>query len=570
MTNNLLIALLVLATLVLALQLLALFRKANVDFSPLKKFFHSVQESQEQSEQAVRQEIAANKLELSSRLGQARDELNNSVKHFANLLYQHLVPLLKNSEEKIDKMSDSIDLHLQLAREAIGKELELVRQGALDASKLLREDVNAAQRASGSVVSAVGEMGEVQKAQLDGFASGLGAMADSTKSALEAQRATIDERLTRIHEDGASSSQQLREELGNTTRDIAQAQRTQAEALLANLDKLTDSSERKLEAMKAAVEAKLQGIQEDNARQIDLMRATVDERLHGLLEKRLDESFKLLGDRLVAVHAGLGEMRTLADGIGDLKKVLSNVRSGGTLGEVLLGNLLQEILSPDQYAANVATKGPRERVEFAIKLPGRVNRADQAVWLPISARFPSGEYERLLAAQDGAGGAGPDAAEIAGQSFEKSVRDCAATICDAYLDPPKTTEFAIMFLPSEGLYAEVARRVGLIEEIRREFRVVITGPTTAAALFNGLQMGFKTLASRKRSSIWSALGDGGSPLAYFAGAAKSLKKKLDLANDGIEPSGTRIKGPHRKLTAPAALPRPNAAPADPADGQRKG
>jgi DNA recombination protein RmuC len=562
MTDILLIALLVIAVGSLVLQLLALFRGPAVDLSPIQQSFKAIEDSHQRGERAVREEIGMNRQEISAGLGQSRDELNNSVKRFAGLLFQQLAALIRANDQKIDQMREAVDQRLRQIQQENARCLDAVRQDAQATSRTLRDEVSAAQRASGdSLVSTVGEMGRLQKAQLDGFAAGLTALTASTEQRLDAHRVTIDGRLSGIAEDGANSARQLREEVGNTMRGMSEDQRAQIQVFAAQLGKLIESNEQKLDALKCAVEEKLKGIQQDNARQLDQMRETVDEKLQGTLERRLGESFKQVSDRLEAVHKGLGEMSTLAVGVGDLKKVLTNVKSRGTWGEVLLGSLLQEVLSPDQYAANVATKEEQERVEYAIKLPGRGDSSDEVVWLPIDAKFPKEDYERLIEAQERAD---PEGAEAAGRGLEKSVRGFAATICRKYLNPPKTTDFGIMFLPTEGLYAEVVRRVGLVELIQRESRVVIAGPTTVAALLNSLQMGFKTLAIQKRSSeVWKVLGDVKTQFSLYGGVIDKLKKKLDLASKTVDQVGVRTRAIHRKLSDVQALPGVDAGPLPP-------
>jgi DNA recombination protein RmuC len=287
------------------------------------------------------------------------------------------------------------------------------------------------------------------------------------------------------------------------------------------------------------------------------MRKTVDEKLEGTLEKRLGESFKLVSERLELVHKGLGEMQTLASGVGDLKKVLTNVKTRGTWGEFAVGNLLDQVLSPDQYAANVVTKeGSDERVEFAIRLPGRDEGENEVVWLPIDAKFPKEDYERLVDAADRGDSA---AIEEAGRQLETRIKNSARDICDKYLNPPKTTDFALMYLPTEGLYAEVVRRPGLVENIQREHRVVVAGPTTFAALLNSLQMGFRTLAIEKRSSeVWKVLGAVKAEFGKFGDVLGSVKKKLHQAADTIDKAETRTRAISRRLRGVEELPAAEA------------
>ncbi len=283
----------------------------------------------------------------------------------------------------------------------------------------------------------------------------------------------------------------VREEMANNRRESAQSIKDFTDQLL----KLTDMNERKLEQGREVVEPRLQALQEDNSKKLEKMRETVDEKLHSTLEKRLGESFKVVSDRLEKVHAGLGEMQSLASGVGDLKKVLTNVKTRGTWGEIQLGNLLEQMLTADQYERNVVTKqGSRDPVEFAIKLPGRDSKV---VYIPVDAKFPKEDYDRLLEAQDKNDMA---ALEESVKAIESRIKLEARKIRDKYIDPPHTTDFAIMYLITEGLYAEVLRRPGLCDLLQREFRVMVAGPTTIAAVLNSLQVGFRTLAVEKRAS----------------------------------------------------------------------
>lgn len=307
--------------------------------------------------------------------------------------------------------------------------------------------------------------------------------------------------------------------------------------------------------------------------QVDAIRTTVDEQLQGTLERRLDESFTLVSERLEQVHQGLGEMRSLASGVGDLKRVLTNVKLRGTWGEVQLGNLLEQILTPAQYAKNVCTKGEGlERVEFAIKLPGRDTTTSGApVWLPIDAKFPSEDYERLIEASE----AGDVAAqEYSGKALEVRVRQCARDIADKYVAPPATTDFAIMFLPTEGLFAEVIRRPGLAELIQRDYRVVVAGPTTLAALLNSLQMGFRTFAIEKRSSeVWTVLGEAKTEFRRYADVLDRIKHKLLEATSAVDRASVRTRAIERKLQSvesnetPELMDAVNTSHTHPATGQ---
>jgi DNA recombination protein RmuC len=306
-----------------------------------------------------------------------------------------------------------------------------------------------------------------------------------------------------------------------------------------------------LEGVRAIVDLRLKEIQQDNAKQIDKMRATVDEKLQGTLEKRLGESFKLVSERLEQVHKGLGAMQQLASDVGGLQKVLSNVKMRGGWGEVQLGSLLEQVLTQDQFARNVKTReDSADRVEFAIKLPGDENGAP--VWLPIDAKFPTEDYQRLLGAQDKGDSI---AIEEAMKSLEVQLKKSAKDICQKYINPPRTTDFALMFLPTEGLYAEAIRRIGLVEQVQRDCRVIFAGPTTLAALLNSLQMGFRTLAIQKRSSeVWNLLAGVKSEFAKFGDSLTKVKEKLDQASSDMDKVAVRSRAITKKLRDVEELP----------------
>jgi DNA recombination protein RmuC len=325
----------------------------------------------------------------------------------------------------------------------------------------------------------------------------------------------------------------------------------------ATLSKMTEQTDKKLNELKGAVEAKLTQIQTENSAKLEEMRKTVDEKLQGTLDKRLGESFKLVSERLEQVQKGLGEMQTLAIGVGDLKKVLTNVKTRGTWGEVQLGNLLEQILISGQYEKNVTTKaGSADRVEFAIKLPGKDAQDGKAVWLPIDAKFPKEDYERLVEAAEQAN---VELVEQAAKQLESRIKTEAANIHNKYIDPPNTTDFGILFLPTEGLYAEVLRRVGLAESLQRDFRVVIAGPTTLAALLNSLQMGFRTLAIEKRSSeVWTVLGAIKTEFGRFGVIIEKVQKKLQEASNVVDTAVVRKNAMERTLRNVDELPTADA------------
>lgn len=334
--------------------------------------------------------------------------------------------------------------------------------------------------------------------------------------------------------------------------DIATLQKQQLDTFSNQLTALTRTNEEKLEAVRRTVERQLQNLQDDNSRKLEAMRQTVDEKLHATLESRLGESFKLVGERLEQVHRGLGEMRSLAAGVGDLKKVLTNVKTRGTWGEMSLAFLLEELFTPEQYACNVATKkGSSDRVEFAIRLPGR-DAGDGEVWLPIDAKFPDADYQKLLEAQEKAD---PGLVEESAKALERFIKSEAKKIQEKYVDPPHTTDFAVMYLPVESLYAEVLRRPGLAESLQHDFRIVAAGPTTLAALLNSLQLGFRTLTIEKRSSeVWALLGAVKKEFGNFGDLLDKTHKKLQEASNTIEDASRKSRTIERKLKGVQELP----------------
>ena len=360
----------------------------------------------------------------------------------------------------------------------------------------------------------------------------------------------FDTRLGQFTERTEAGLQALRQNLGDDARrareESAQGQQRFGDGLQARLEKLTETTERRLGEVRLTLEGKLKDMQQDNAAKLEQMRQTVDEKLQATLETRLGESFRQVSERLEQVHRGLGEMQSLATGVGDLKRVLGNVKTRGIFGEVQLAAILEQMLTPDQYAANVATRpNSGERVEFAIRLPGASDDPGTPVWLPIDAKFPREDYERLLDAQERADG---DAALQAGAALERRIREEARTIAAKYVAPPHTTDFAILFLPTEGLYAEVLRRPGLVESLQRDHRMVIAGPTTLSAILNSLRMGFRTLAIEKRSSeVWQVLGAVKTEFGKFAGVLEKTRKKLSEATNIIDQADTRTRAIERKL-----------------------
>ncbi|HJV54215.1 MAG TPA: DNA recombination protein RmuC [Noviherbaspirillum sp.] len=388
-----------------------------------------------------------------------------------------------------------------------------------------------------ALIAQLTSVATIQNNQIDSFAQQLAKLNEMNAQQLESMRQAI-----------ATQAQAGREEQASALKRFG-------DTLNQSLTTLTESNAQRMAEVRATLEAKIRDLQNDNGTRLEEMRKTVDEKLHATLEQRLGESFKLVSDRLEKVHQGLGEMQQLAIGVGDLKRVLTNVKTRGTWGEVQLEMLLEQVLTPDQYAKNVETvPGSGERVEFAIKLPGQDD--GRPVWMPIDAKFPKEQYERLAEAAELADA---DGVAAAGKELERAVRLEAKTIAEKYLSPPLTTDFAILFLPTEGLYAEVMRRPGLADELQRVCRVSIAGPSTLSALLNSLQMGFRTLALEKRSSeVWQVLGAVKTEFAKFGDVLAATKNTLERAAKNIEQAETRTRQMSRKLKSVEALPAETA------------
>jgi len=374
---------------------------------------------------------------------------------------------------------------------------------------------------SGRLEGGLTAIGQGQEARLANLAAG-------TQTAFEQLRRGVEERLGQALADARAGRQEL------------------AQAFAAFEQRLFQRTQ----AIEGVIDARLAAIQTDNASKLEAMRQTVEEKLHATLEQRLGQSFRLVSERLEQVQRGLGEMQHLAAGVGDLKRVLTNVKARGAWGEVQLEALICQILAPGQFERNVATRpNANERVEFAVRLPGL---DDRPVWLPIDAKFPLEDYQRLLEAHDRADAEGVEAAT---RALEARLRNEAKTIREKYIEPPFTTDFAVLYLPTEGLYAEALRRPGLVEGLQRELRVTLAGPTTIAALLNSLQLGFRTLAIEKRAAqVWQVLGEVKTEFGKFGEAIEATKKKLDEARNRFDAVGVRTRAIERRLKNVEALP----------------
>ncbi len=377
--------------------------------------------------------------------------------------------------------------------------------------------------------------------------------ARSSRQELTQNLATFQQTLV---QQGAEATRTQNTQIDAFGQQLALLQKTLSDTLAQRLEALSESNARRMSEVRATLEAQLAQLQQTNIAKLDEMRATVDEKLQTTLHARLGESFKQVAERLEQVHKGLGEMQTLAAGVGDLKHLLTNVKTRGMFGEAQLAGLLEQVFVPDQYAAQVATRpGNKNVVDFAIKLPGKSDDGSP-LWLPIDAKFPNEDYERLLDAQQRADG---PAAEVAAKALEARIRLEAKSIAEKYIEPPYTTDFAILFLPTEGLYAEVLRRPGLMESLQREHRITLAGPTTLLAMLSSLQMGFRTLALEKRSSeVWQVLGAVKTEFGKFGDVLAKVKAQTETVLNTLSSAETRSRAMGRALRQVEALPEAQA------------
>lgn len=424
-----------------------------------------------------------------------------------------LMQLLQASERSERELRQQIQTTAQGSRQEMGTYLTQFQQG---------------------LTGQMSSVATLQNNQIEAFSQHLAKLSESNTQQLDSMRQAM-----------IVQAQSAREEQSLALKQFG-------DTLHQAIATLTESNAQRMAEVRATLEQRIQALQADNAAKLEEMRKTVDEKLHATLEHRLGESFKLVSDRLEKVHQGLGEMQQLAVGVGDLKRVLTNVKTRGTWGEVQLEMLLEQVLTPEQYAKNVETvPGTGERVEFAISLPGKADD-NKPVWLPIDAKFPKEQYERLVEASENADAEG---VAVAGRELERAMRTEAKTIAEKYLSPPLTTDFAILFLPTEGLYAEVMRRPGLADELQRNYRVSIAGPSTLSALLNSLQMGFRTLVLEKRSSeVWQVLGAVKTEFNKFGDVLAKTKATLESAAKNIENAEVRTRQMTRKLKSVEALP----------------
>ncbi|MFN4298528.1 MAG: DNA recombination protein RmuC [Thermaurantimonas sp.] len=466
-------------------------------------------------EKSVKSDLAIQRQELNQSLAENRRELSDSIRDFKTEL-----------QTAIKYIGDLSSSSFNTINQTLADKLENLRQNMDNAHRDNRTEIK----------DTLNGFGIEQKTKLDELITTL-------KNQLEKIESKVETRLQELNTQAKSDNSQMREAIGNSFKDFELRFERSVNAL-------SETQKEKL----AQVEKSQKELIDYTNKQLDNIRATVEEKLEKTLGERLGQSFETVSKQLNEVQRGLGEMQTIASEVGGLKKVLSNVKLRGSMGEVQLGMLLEQMLAPSQYEANVATKpGSRETVEFAVKMPGRSENETEVVYLPIDAKFPKDVYEQLIAAYESGQ---PDQIDSAVKNLENAIRKNAKDIRDKYIHPPQTTDFAIMFLPFEGIYAEVIRRTALVDQLRAEYQITVAGPTTLAAILNSLQMGFRTLALQKRSSeVWNVLREVKTEFEKFGGLLDKAKNNIQKGLNQIEDvAGTRTRAIQRKLRDVEVLP----------------
>jgi DNA recombination protein RmuC len=525
----------------------------------------------------VRDELRVGREEARSAGKELREEVSVSVKASAGTLSNTLEGVgkaqqtqLEGMTKQLKELTESNQGALDRIRAAIDSRVKELQDGNDRKLGEMRKEVSDGLRSTSDTLSkALEGMGQAQQAQLEVMTKQLKELTESNQGALERIRSTFDSHVKELQDGNERKLGEMRKEvsdglrstsdmLSSTLEGVGKAQQTQLEGMTKQLKELTDSNQGALDRIRATFDSRVKELQEGNERKLDEMRRTVDEKLHETLEKRLGESFKIVSERLEAVHKGLGEMQSLAAGVGDLKRVLTNVKARGTWAEVQLGAILEQILTPGQYEKNVHVKvESSESVEYAVRLPGPTNDPGACVWLPIDSKFPQEDYLRV---QDAAAAGDPEAVQKATDALTRTVRMAAKDVHDKYVNPPNTTDFGIIFLATEGLYAEVLRQPTLVDDLLHRYRVVLAGPTTLAAILSSLRMGFQTLAIEQRAAeVWKVLGAVKTEFGKFGDVLEKVKRQLNTASRTIEDTGVRTRAMERRLRSVEQLPEEEAA-----------
>jgi DNA recombination protein RmuC len=540
---------LVLLLLLVQLRKLSNLSRREVDWVPVLSNLGAIQKGQEQVDRSVREEISRNRQEHSAESLALRGEVVSALTGIGDSVSIKVEGLTQSNDQKLELVRSGMEQRLECFTTESGRKIDALTQSVATSSGSLQDEVSVKLvEFKNSLEGTVKETHQLQRQQTESISGTIRTLQStidekqlSLQTAIESKLSSLGQltgqKLSDVEGALRSHAQQLREETGTAFKGLG-------DSILTTLTEISHLQKNELQELRLTVDGRLATIQTENEKKLEQMRQTVDEKLQGTLESRLGESFKQVSDRLEQVYKGLGEMQTLAAGVGDLKRMLTNVKTRGTWGEVQLGALLDQILAPDQYGQNVATSGTGERVEYAIKLPGRDTNGT-TVWLPIDAKFPVEDFQRLVEASERGD---VEAVEKASRHLEFTLKLCAKNLSDKYVAPPATTDFGILFLSTEGLYAEAMKRAGLSEFIQREYRIVLAGPSTLAALLNSFQMGFRTLAIQQRSSeVWELLGAVKSEFGKYADVLAKIKKKLGEAQSTIDKAETRTRAIHRKL-----------------------
>jgi DNA recombination protein RmuC len=501
--------------LLLWMKLSELNRKST-DLRPILDTLLVLQSDRGLLDRGMREENSRNRQEQANESQALRSEVVATLITVGDSVAAKVSGVSQSNEQRADLLRAALERRIDSFASDSGRRIDGLAQSLSASSASLRDELSA--RLSdfkNSLEATVREAHQLQLSQTESVCGAIRTLESSVEQRQLRQQGAIDAKLALL-----------------------------GQSVLSTLTEISQLQKAEMQDLKATVDVRLSTIQFENEKKLDQMRQTVDEKLQGTLEARLGQSFRQVSERLEQVYSGLGEMKTLANGVGDLKRVLTNVRTRGTWGEVQLGAIIEQILAPDQFARNVATTGSGERVEFAVKLPGR-DQSDDPVWLPIDARFPMEDYASLTEASERGD---VEATEKASRQLEMTIRLSAKNLSDKHLAPPFTTDFAILFLSTESLYAEIMRRPSFADAIQREYRVMLSGPSTLAALLNALQMGFRTLAIQKRSSeVWETLGSVKTEFSKYAQVLVVVKKKLSQAQDSIDQAETRTRAIRRTL-----------------------
>lgn len=535
--------LLIIGLLLLVINILISFlKKANINVDDLKAEMTKTNLDVSKIDPLIRTEFSSNREEIQKSSKESRQELSASLKDFSEQLTKTINELANSQKSQLETFSNFLQALTKNNEEKFEK---LIKSNEEKQTEFKAQFTQLSNESKEAITKSLKDNEEETTKLVQSFA-------ENSKSLNELLTTTSKENRTEL----ANGLKSFEEKFTNNVKDFNELQRQKFNDLALKQEQIKTDTESKLEKIRETVESKLKSLQEDNSKKLEEMRNTVDEKLQTTLEKRFNDSFTLISERLELVHKGLGEMQTLASSVGDIKKVMTNVKSRGILGEYQLANILEDLLTNEQYEKNVKTKSNSGAiVEFAIKMPNN-NNLEKTLWLPIDSKFPKEDYEALVDAYDDGN---PEKIEELKKSFKNAIIKNAKDIKEKYVDPPNTTEYGIMFLPFESLYAEVLRTPGLFETIQKDYKVTVTGPTTLSALLSSLQMGFRTLAIEKRSSeVWDLLGVVKTEFGKFGTVLEKTKKKLQEATNTIDQAGVRSRAIERQLRKVQELPSSEA------------